>query len=81
MLAPTFPTFEAIFVREPSLLPIFGKLGAKAPAAIALAPARPAGIASRLRGLLTAHGGMALKVSVVAWTVSVLGVVFFMMQG
>ena len=68
-------------MREPSLLPIFGKLGAKAPAAVAAAQVRPAGIASRLRELFTAHGGMALKVSVVAWTVSVLGVVFFMMQG
>jgi hypothetical protein len=67
-------------VREPSL-PVFGKLGIKASAAVVVARAQPAGIALRLRGLLTAHGGMALKVSVVAWTVSVLGVVFFMMQG
>ncbi|WP_027059773.1 hypothetical protein [Mesorhizobium loti] len=68
-------------MREPSLLPVFGKLGAKARAAVAVAQVRPVGIALRLRGLLTAHGGMALKISVVAWTVSVLGVVFFMMQG
>jgi hypothetical protein len=68
-------------VREPSLLPVFGKLGVKVRTAIAVVPARPAGIASRLRELLTAHGGMALKLSVMVWTVSVLGVVFFMMQG
>ena len=82
MLAPTFPDIRGhIQLREPSLLPVFGKLGAKARVAVAAAQVRPVGIAARLRGLVTAHGGIALKVSVVAWTVSVLGIVFFMMQG
>jgi uncharacterized membrane protein len=68
-------------VREPSLLPVFGKLGLKAPAALVAAPIRPAGVVSRLRDFLTAHGGMVLKLSVIAWTVLILGAVFFMMQG
>jgi hypothetical protein len=67
-------------VREPSPLPVFGKLGAKAPVVVAVR-ARPAGIALRLREALAAHGGMALKVSVIAWTILVLGAVFFMMRG
>jgi hypothetical protein len=76
-----FPTFEVIFVREPSLLPVFGKLGLKAPVALAVAPVSSAGVVSRLRELLAAHGGMVLKLSVIAWTVLILGAVFFMMQG
>jgi len=68
-------------VREPSLLPVFGKLGVKAPAAVVAAPVRSASVASRLRGLLTAHGGMALKLSVIAWTVLILAAVFFMTKG
>ncbi|PWJ94606.1 MULTISPECIES: hypothetical protein [Mesorhizobium] len=80
VLAPLFPTFEVIFVREPSLLPVFGKLGLKAPVAL-VAPASSAGVVSRLRELVAAHGGMMLKLSVIAWTVLILGAVFFMMQG
>lgn len=68
-------------MREPSLLPIFGKLGAKAPVALVAAPVRSAGVVPRLRKLLAEHGGMLLKLSVIAWTVLILGVVFFMMQG
>jgi len=68
-------------VREPSLLPVFGKLGVKAPVAFVAAPAPSTGIASRLRELLATHGGMALKLSVIAWTVVILGAVFFMVQG
>jgi hypothetical protein len=68
-------------VREPSLLPVFGKLGVKAPAAVVAARVPSAGIASRLRGLLAAHGGMALKLSVIAWTVLILAAVFFMTKG
>ncbi|ESY76423.1 hypothetical protein X741_34630 [Mesorhizobium sp. LNHC229A00] len=75
------PTFEVNFVREPSPLPVFGKLGAKAPAALVAAPAVSARSAARLREMLTAHGGMALKLSVVAWTVAVLGMVFFVLRG
>lgn len=68
-------------MREPSLLPVFGKLGVKAPVATVTAPASSAGVASRLRELLAAHGGMVLKLSVIAWTVLILAAVFFMMQG
>ena len=68
-------------MREPSLLPVFGKLGAKGPRAVAIESVPPAGIAPRLRDALAAHGGMVLKLLVVAWTVSVLGMVFFMLQG
>ncbi|WP_246094013.1 MULTISPECIES: hypothetical protein [Mesorhizobium] len=81
VLAPLFPTFEVIFVREPSLLPVFGKLGLKAPVALVAAPVPSTSVVSRLRELLTAHGGMVLKLSVIAWTVLILGAVFFMMQG
>ncbi|QND63355.1 hypothetical protein HB777_05145 [Mesorhizobium loti] len=68
-------------MREPSLLPVFGKLGLKAPVALAVAPVSSAGVVPRLRELLTVHGGMVLKLSVIAWTVLILGAVFFMMQG
>jgi hypothetical protein len=67
-------------VREPSLLPVFGKLGAKSPVVTVAAPVSPAGVALRLRKLLAAHGGMLLKLSVIAWTVLILGAVFFTMQ-
>ena len=68
-------------MREPSLLPVFGKLGAKGPRAVAVESVPPGSTAPRLREVLAAHGGMVLKLSVVAWTVSVLGMVFFMLQG
>ena len=67
-------------MREPSLLPVFGKLGAKASAAVVAAPVASAGIVPRMREALATHGGMALKLSVIAWTMLVLGAVFFMMQ-
>ncbi|MCF6121956.1 hypothetical protein EN904_32610 [Mesorhizobium sp. M7A.F.Ca.CA.001.07.2.1] len=67
-------------MREPSLLPVFGKLGLKTPVALAAAPISPAGV-PHLRKLLAAHGGMVLKLSVVAWTVLILGAVFFTMRG
>ncbi|RUZ75271.1 hypothetical protein EN943_21145 [Mesorhizobium sp. M7A.F.Ca.US.006.01.1.1] len=67
-------------MREPSLLPVFGKLGLKAPVALAAAPVSSAGV-SHLRKLLAVHGGMVLKLSVIAWTVLILGAVFFTMQG
>jgi hypothetical protein len=74
------PTFEVIFVREPPSLPVFGKLGVKPSVAVVAAPAASAGIVPRLREVVAAHGGMALKLSVVAWTIMVLGTVFFMLQ-
>ena len=70
-------------MREPSLLPVFGKRGLKglrAPSAVLPAPVASASLGSRLRGLLATHGGMALKLSVIAWTVLILGAVFFMMH-
>ena len=68
-------------MREPSSLPVFGKLGVKPSVAVAAAPTASAGIVPRLRELVAAHGGMALKLSVIAWTMLVLGTVFFMLQG
>jgi hypothetical protein len=76
-----FPDIRGYFVREPSLLPVFGKLGVKARVAVLAAPASSAGIVPRLREFLAAHGGMVLKLSVIVWTVLVLGAVFFMMHG
>jgi hypothetical protein len=70
-------------VREPSLLPVFGKLGVKAPAAIAVAPTMAKGLSgmvTRMRKVVSLHGGLALKLSVVVWTVVVLGAVFFITQ-
>lgn len=66
-------------MREPSLLPVFGKLGLKAPVVVAV-PARPGQLIDRLRALLTAHGGLVLKFSIVVWTVVVLAAVFFIVQ-
>ncbi|TIN93504.1 MAG: hypothetical protein E5Y06_19300 [Mesorhizobium sp.] len=68
-------------MREPSLLPVFGKQGVKAPAAGAAVRARPAGIVPRLREVLVTHGGMALKLLVIAWTVTILAAVFFLIKG
>lgn len=67
-------------MREPSLLPVFGKQGVKAPA-VGAVRARPAGIVPRLREVLVTHGGMALKLSVIAWTVMILAAVFFLIKG
>ena len=68
-------------MREPSRLPVCGKLGVKAPVATVAAPASSAGVALRLREFLATHGGMVLKLSVIAWTVLILAAVFFMIQG
>ncbi|QPC95144.1 hypothetical protein [Mesorhizobium sp. INR15] len=67
-------------MREPSLLPVFGKLGVKASVTAVAAPVRSEGIASWLRELAAAHGGMLLKLAVVAWTAMILAAVFFMLQ-
>ena len=66
-------------MREPSPLPVFGKLGLKAPVVVA-APARPGQMADRLRDRLAAHGGAALKFSIVVWTIIVLVAVFFIVR-
>lgn len=67
-------------MREPSPLPVFGKLGVRTSVAIVATPVASVGIVPRLREVLAAHGGMALKLLVIAWTMLVLGAVFFMMQ-
>jgi hypothetical protein len=67
-------------VREPSLLPVFGKLGVKAPV-VAAVPARPGQMVERVRELLAVHGALALKLSIVVWTIVVLAAVFFIVQG
>ncbi|MER9393585.1 MULTISPECIES: hypothetical protein [unclassified Mesorhizobium] len=54
-------------MRTPPLLPAFGKLGVKPPVAIAAAPAlSKSTVALRMREILSMHGGLALKLSVVA---------------
>ncbi|WP_258118307.1 hypothetical protein [Mesorhizobium onobrychidis] len=76
-------TFEVVFVREPSLLPVFGKLGIKSPVVIAAAPTMSKSIKNsvpRMREVLSSHGGLALKLSVVVWTVLVLAAVFYITQ-
>jgi hypothetical protein len=68
-------------MRTPSLLPAFGKLGVKPPLAIAAAPAPSKGtVALRMREILSVHGGLVLKLSVLAWTILILAAVFFMSQ-
>ncbi len=71
-------------MRTPSLLPAFGKLGVKPPVATAAAPTLSKSMNSmalRLREVLSAHGGLVLKLSVLAWTILILAAVFFMSQG
>ncbi|UCI10370.1 hypothetical protein [Mesorhizobium sp. B1-1-8] len=70
-------------MREPTLLPVFGRLGVKSPVAIVAAPARSSNmtnLAARMREGLSLHGGLALKLGVVLWTVLVLATVFFILQ-
>ncbi|MER8864118.1 hypothetical protein NKI19_10385 [Mesorhizobium sp. M0751] len=74
---------RSFFVREPSLLPVFGKLGAKAPpVAIAASTMSTAvkSLVNRTREVLSAHGCLALKLSVVLWTLLFLAAVFFIAQ-
>jgi hypothetical protein len=71
-------------VREPSLLPVFGKRGRNGfepPVTFTAAPASAAGIAARLRSLVGLHGGMVVKLSVIVWTVLILAAVFFTLKG
>ncbi|ESX51954.1 hypothetical protein NLY43_07670 [Mesorhizobium sp. C416B] len=66
-------------MRTPPLLPAFGKLCVKPPVAIAAAPAlSKRTVALRMREILSMHGGLALKLSVVAWTILILAAAFFM---
>jgi hypothetical protein len=77
------PDIRGRFVREPSLLPVFGKLGIKPPVVIAAAPTMSksmGSIATRMREVLSSHGGLALKLSVVVWTVVILAMVLFITQ-
>ena len=70
-------------MREPTLLPVFGRLGVKSPVAVAATPARSSyitNLAARTREGLSSHGGLALKLGVVLWTVLVLAAVFFILQ-
>ncbi|WP_246676096.1 MULTISPECIES: hypothetical protein [unclassified Mesorhizobium] len=71
-------TFEVSFV---PLLPVFGKLGAKAPVAVIPVPVRTAGLAARLRQALASYGAKALQLSVVVWTVAILGAAFLFARG
>ncbi|MER9920360.1 MULTISPECIES: hypothetical protein [unclassified Mesorhizobium] len=66
-------------MRTPPLLPAFGKLGVKPPVAIAAAPAlSKSTVALRMREILSMHGGLALKLSVVAWTILIMAAAFCM---
>lgn len=70
-------------MREPSLLPVFGKLGAKAPP-VAIAGSTMSmtvkSLVNHTREVLSAYGSLALKLSVVLWTVLVVAAVFFIAQ-
>ena len=66
-------------MREPSLLPVFGKLGVKAPV-VSATPTVSKSMKSMvisMRAVVSIHGGLALKLSVVVWTILVLAAVFF----
>ncbi|TIM16473.1 MAG: hypothetical protein E5Y67_02490 [Mesorhizobium sp.] len=70
-------------MREPSLLPVFGKLGIKTPVVVAAAPTMSKSIkniVSRMREVLSSYGGLILKLFVVVWTVLVLAAVFYITQ-
>jgi len=70
-------------VREPTLLPVFGKLGVKPPVAVAATPARSSSMKNMVastRAGLSSHGPLVLKLCVVLWTVGVLVTVFFIMH-
>ncbi|MER9657552.1 hypothetical protein NKJ26_29545 [Mesorhizobium sp. M0152] len=70
-------------MREPTLLPVFGRLAVKPPVAIVATPVisrkMKNGVA-RMREGISSHGGLALKVCVVLWTVVLLAAVFFILQ-
>jgi hypothetical protein len=68
-------------MRTPSLLPAFGKLGVKPPVVIAAASTLSKSMNSaalRMRKVLSAHGGLILKLSVLVWTILILAAAFFM---
>ena len=66
-------------MRTPSLLPVFGKLGVKPAVAIAAAPTlSKSAVALRMRQVLSVHGGLVLKLSVLVWTILILAAAFFM---
>ncbi|TGQ28588.1 MULTISPECIES: hypothetical protein [unclassified Mesorhizobium] len=70
-------------MREPTLLPVFGRLGVKPPVAVAATPAisrSMQNVVARMREGLSSHGGLALKLGVMPWTVVVLTAVFFILQ-
>jgi hypothetical protein len=70
-------------VREPTLFPVFGRLGVKSPAAVAASPAISRSlkkVVADMRESLSSHGGLALKLGVVLWTALVLAAVFFILQ-
>nr|WP_246800801.1 hypothetical protein [Mesorhizobium amorphae] len=65
------------------MLPVFGRLGVKPPVAVAATPARSSSmknIVASMRDGLSSHGGLALKLGVVLWTVVVLAAVFFIVR-
>ena len=70
-------------MREPTLLPVFGRLGLKPPVAVAATPAisrKMKNVVARTREGLSLHRGLALKACVVLWTVVVLAAVFLILQ-
>lgn len=70
-------------MREPTLLPVFGRLGVKPPVAVAATAARSRSmknVVASMREELSSHGGLVLKLGVVLWTVVVLAAVFFILQ-
>jgi hypothetical protein len=70
-------------VREPTLLPVFGRLGVKPPVAVAATPAKSRSMKNVVAGMregLSSHGNLVLKLGVVLWTVVVLAAVFFILQ-
>ena len=71
-------------MREPTLLPVFGRLGVKLPAVVAATPTRSKSIenvVAGMREMLSSHWRLTLKLFLALWTVSVLAAVFFTMQG
>ncbi|TPK62398.1 hypothetical protein FJ930_26775 [Mesorhizobium sp. B2-4-15] len=70
-------------MREPTLLPVFGRLGVKPPVAVAAMSTRSRSmknVGASVRKGLSSPRGLFWKPGVVLWTVVALAAVFFIMQ-
>ncbi|MEI9406911.1 hypothetical protein [Mesorhizobium argentiipisi] len=70
-------------MREPTLLPVFGRFGVKPPVAVAATRTRARSVknvAASMREGFSSHGSLILKLGVVLWIVVILVAVFSILQ-